>query len=172
MRPNLAVLVQPPGRGERIARALESHGYRVALHRDLPSARRCLRRVRAVAVLFVDHGEHWFAGNDLLSCAEEFPSLRGTRIFVTLANPNSVFAAALRARRASVLVHPVSAAEVAAIARGEEADEGRPRWTAARYESVRLRDRAESLRSRTIRLVQEARKLRHDDARSRRSPGR
>jgi hypothetical protein len=172
MGAKLAVLVQPPGRGQRIARALEAHGYRVALHRDLDAACRYLHRVRAVRLLFVDQGERSFAGNDLLSCIEDFPSLRQTRVYVTLKNPNSVFAAALRVRGASLLFHPVSTDEIAAIAEGEQAEEVTARRAATRRAFLRLRDEAATLRLRTLEVLQASRRLRHVVSHVRRFAGR
>ena len=164
MRAKLAVLVQPPGRGDRIAAALGAHGYRVAVHRDLGSARRHLRKVQAVEVLFVDQGEPWFAGNDLLSALEEFPSLRHTQVVVTVTNPASVFVAALRASGAAVLFHPVAWAHVQAIARGEAVTEtpdvAGPGWTRRPVlDSARLREQAHLACARTRKLMAESRRL-------------
>jgi hypothetical protein len=169
--PRLAVLLQPPGRGERIAQMLEGHGYRVALYRDVESAARCLRRVRSVALLFVDHGEHWFAGNDLLSCADDLPSLRAARVFVTLRNRESVFAQALRVRGAALLYHPVTVHEVEAIVHGDWPDENRARCVRAVERFGRLRARAEHLCELASRTVAESRRLRYA-VQARRSLGR
>jgi hypothetical protein len=165
----LAVLLQPPGRGNRIAGALETHGYRVALLRNVDSTDRYLRQVRSVALLFVDQGGRWFAGNDLLSEVDELPSVRNARVFVTLENPNSVFAEALRVRGASVLVHPVSAEQVAAIAFNDESRTPRTRLMRTRADFIRLRDEAERLCMRTLRTVEAARELRRAAGQARRS---
>ena len=167
----VAVLLQPPGRGHRIARALEAHGYRVSLYRDVNSAERYLRRVRAVGLLFVDQGQRWFAGNDLLSCIEDFPSMRAARVVVTVKNPNSIFAAALRVRGTTVLVHPVRTEQIAAIA-----DEAEHAAAASLIEVtnafLRLREEAVMLRARTAQVVEESRRLRHNLGQVRRSVGR
>jgi hypothetical protein len=168
----LAVLVQPPGRGHRIARALESHGYRVALHRNVDSAQRCLRRARTVALLFVDQGGRWFAGNDLLSALDDFPSMRGARVFVTLENPNSVFAEALRVRGASVLVHPISYDHIAAIAFDGSSRTRMTRLLRTRADFLRLRDEAERLCIRALRALEASRQLRRAAGETRRSAGR
>jgi hypothetical protein len=155
-----------------MARALESHGYQVALHRNVDSAERCLRHVRSVALLFVDQGGRWFAGNDLLSAVDELPSLRGARVFVTLENPNSVFAEALRVRGASVLVHPISSEQVDAIVFDDTSPTRRARVLRTRAEFLRLREQAERLCVRALRTLEEARQLRRAARETRRSSAR
>jgi hypothetical protein len=157
----LAVLLQPPGRGDRIAWTLAALGYRVELYRDVESATGCLQRVRAVALLFVDQGERWFAGNDLLSRAAEFRSLRRATVYVTLVNDSSVFAQALRVRGAAILHHPVPISTIVAIARGDRPGDRKSRWRDAMDEFGRLRDRAERLRVQALATVAESRRLRH-----------